>query len=112
MNSQKQKIKIWMGAAAVLIILFSPVLGIGVSLVLSAIALMTFIFFIHRLDPTYLKLHKKEIIHAIIIALVVAAAVIVVMRIFSNEDDWMCSGGQWVKHGNPSAPMPTQPCGR
>ena len=27
------------------------------------------------------------------------------------EDDWICVDSQWVKHGNPSAPMPTKPCG-
>jgi len=30
----------------------------------------------------------------------------------SNEDDWICSGGEWVRHGNPSASMPTAPCGQ
>ena len=28
----------------------------------------------------------------------------------SAEDDWICSGGMWVKHGTPSASMPTTPC--
>lgn len=28
-----------------------------------------------------------------------------------SEDDWMCVNGEWVKHGVPSAPMPTEPCG-
>lgn len=27
------------------------------------------------------------------------------------EDDWVCSGGKWVKHGNPSASKPERPCG-
>lgn len=27
-----------------------------------------------------------------------------------NEDTWICSQGQWVKHGNPSEPMPVIPC--
>ena len=27
------------------------------------------------------------------------------------EDDWICVDGEWVKHGAPSAPMPTEPCG-
>lgn len=26
------------------------------------------------------------------------------------EDDWICDNGQWVKHGAPSASMPTKPC--
>lgn len=28
----------------------------------------------------------------------------------SGEDDWICSGGMWIKHGMPSAPMPTTLC--
>lgn len=27
-----------------------------------------------------------------------------------SEDNWICSKGQWVKHGNPSKPMPTNQC--
>ena len=27
------------------------------------------------------------------------------------EDTWLCADGEWVKHGNPSAPKPTEPCG-
>lgn len=27
------------------------------------------------------------------------------------EDDWICTASGWVKHGNPSAPMPVEPCG-
>lgn len=28
-----------------------------------------------------------------------------------SEDDWICVAGEWVKHGVPSAPKPTKPCG-
>ncbi len=28
-----------------------------------------------------------------------------------SEDDWMCVDGEWIKHGVPSAPMPTKQCG-
>ncbi|MFA6993260.1 MAG: GerMN domain-containing protein [Patescibacteria group bacterium] len=27
------------------------------------------------------------------------------------EDGWLCQDGNWVKHGNPSAPAPTSGCG-
>ncbi len=26
------------------------------------------------------------------------------------EDDWVCVDGEWIEHGVPSAPMPTEPC--
>lgn len=106
-----QRWKTWVGAIVALIILFSPMLGAGISLILSAAALMVLALFIHRLDPTYFRLHRKRIVGAFIVALVVAAAAVVVMRGFSGEDDWICADGQWVKHGNPSAPMPTELCG-
>jgi len=28
-----------------------------------------------------------------------------------SEDGWICVEGNWVKHGNPSAPMPESGCG-
>ena len=41
----------------------------------------------------------------IIVVVIVVAAVLVFLR--GNEDTWIKdSGGNWVKHGNPSAPMP------
>ena len=27
------------------------------------------------------------------------------------EDEWICEYGRWVKHGNPSSPMPNSGCG-
>jgi hypothetical protein len=27
-----------------------------------------------------------------------------------DEDTWICANNQWVKHGNPSAAMPTTIC--
>lgn len=45
--------------------------------------------------------------------LAMAAAVLIIlagMRIFSGEDDWICKGGEWVKHGNPSFEAPSVPC--
>ena len=35
----------------------------------------------------------------------------VLLFLRGDEDTWLCSSGQWVKHGNPSAPMPTMSCG-
>lgn len=44
-------------------------------------------------------------------ALLVAMAVVVGVRFLGgDEDTWICSNGQWVKHGNPSSPKPTAPC--
>ena len=32
------------------------------------------------------------------------------VRLFSDKDSWLCQDGQWIKHGNPSAPMPETGC--
>jgi len=31
-------------------------------------------------------------------------------RLWFPEDTWICKNGEWVKHGKPSAPMPSYPC--
>jgi len=31
-------------------------------------------------------------------------------RLATDEDTWLCTNQGWMKHGNPSAPMPTEPC--
>ncbi len=49
-----------------------------------------------------------------IIGLVVVVLIIAVLgvRFLSGpEDTWICQDGQWVKHGQPSAPQPTTVCG-
>jgi hypothetical protein len=53
---------------------------------------------------------KKTLI-IIIIAVAVLFVVIFVARLFSGpEDTWICEGTKWVKHGNPSTPMPQGSC--
>jgi len=50
---------------------------------------------------------KKQIIA--ILVLLILLAVMFIIR--GEEDNWICERGEWVKHGNPSAPMPTEQCG-
>lgn len=47
----------------------------------------------------------------IIFALVILGGVLLFIR--GDEDTWICDKekGEWVKHGAPSAPMPTESCG-
>jgi len=47
----------------------------------------------------------------ILAVLVVVAAAFFGVRFFSGEDNWICQEGVWVKHGNPFAAQPTEPCG-
>jgi hypothetical protein len=54
---------------------------------------------------------KKSLI--ILIVLVILAGIWLGLRfiIGGPEDTWICVGGGGIKHGAPSAPMPTEPCG-
>jgi hypothetical protein len=51
---------------------------------------------------------NNKIFLAIIIALAVFPLFILLR---GNEDTWICSNGEWVKHGNPSSVKPETVCG-
>lgn len=36
--------------------------------------------------------------------------VLFIVRFSTTEDTWVCQNGAWIKHGNPSATMPTSVC--
>ena len=46
----------------------------------------------------------------IILLALLAAWLFIRFVIGGSEDDWICVGGEWVKHGVPSAPMPEKEC--
>ena len=58
---------------------------------------------------------NKKIFTAVMGAVIAVLALWFFLRfvVGGPEDDWICDKGkgQWVKHGNPIAPMPTEPCG-
>lgn len=53
---------------------------------------------------------KKILKIFIIIVAILILWVFIRFVIGGPEDDWICVNGEWVKHGVPSAPMPTEPC--
>lgn len=58
---------------------------------------------------------KKRNLNILIIVLAVVmvgilALMLALMR--GEEDTWLCQNGEWIKHGNPRASMPTEPCGK
>ncbi len=53
----------------------------------------------------------KLILRAIVIIILVTVLGLVLIRIIGPEDYWLCRNNQWVKHGNPSAAMPSNGCG-
>ncbi len=55
----------------------------------------------------------KKIILYILLSLFLLFGILGFLRfvVGGSEDTWMCVGGEWVKHGVPSAPMPEGGCG-
>lgn len=55
---------------------------------------------------------KKFLLSFILIAIVGLSAIFIARFLFGgDEDTWICVNNQWVKHGNPSKPMPQTGCG-
>ena len=56
----------------------------------------------------------KKPLFIILAVIILAGAVVAFLRfgLGGDEDTWICSNGQWVKHGNPSAAKPTTGCGQ
>ncbi len=58
-------------------------------------------------------MNKQRLFIFIGLAIILASALsLLILRLFlsTNEDVWLCVGGQWVKHGNPSSAMPQTSC--
>lgn len=54
----------------------------------------------------------NKIIIGVILGLVIIGGVVLGLRFLAGgEDTWICQNGEWIKHGNPKAPKPTEPCG-
>ncbi len=51
---------------------------------------------------------KMKIVLIVCAVIFILGAVLVLLR--GSEDDWICTAEGWVKHGNPSAPMPAKVC--
>jgi len=53
---------------------------------------------------------SQKILLIVIGIILVLGVGILAIRFITGEDVWLCQKGEWVKHGQPSAPMPTTPC--
>ena len=47
----------------------------------------------------------------VLVVILILILAILIIRTISQEDDWICVDGEWIKHGYPSFPKPTRPCG-
>jgi len=55
---------------------------------------------------------SNKVLKIFFILVLAIFAVFVLRFVFGGpEDTWLCSNGQWVKHGSPSALKPTELCG-
>lgn len=55
---------------------------------------------------------KKQALIIILVLVIITAAVVYLRFVIGgDEDTWLCKNGQWVKHGNPAAPIPNTGCG-
>ena len=82
---------------------------IAMTLAFSTCLLMfvySFIFNFHN-KIKFTANKNRFILLAIILSIFLG---IFTLRLFSGEDNWVCQGGQWVKHGNPDFPAPTTLC--
>lgn len=53
---------------------------------------------------------KKNTIILVSIIAIIAIAILSLRFLGGNEDAWICQNGEWVKHGNPNTPMPSELC--
>lgn len=53
---------------------------------------------------------EKKIAYVVVGVLLILLLAIFGLRLISGEDGWLCQDGHWVKHGQPSSPMPTLEC--
>lgn len=58
-------------------------------------------------------MNALKILLIVVIVLFVAVVGIAAIRfgLGGSEDNWVCTNGQWVKHGQPKSPMPSSGCG-
>ncbi len=54
---------------------------------------------------------KKILLTLLILVGVGGVALGARLLLGGNEDTWICVNNQWIKHGNPSVPMPIEGCG-
>lgn len=57
-----------------------------------------------------IKMTDKKLAYTALVLVLFVIMAILSLRVFSGEDNWVCSDGQWVKHGQPDYPAPQIEC--
>ena len=82
---------------------------IALTLAYSACVIMIIYSLVYRFYDR-LTFLKKRGMYIMIGLILLGVAAIGGLRLIAGEDNWICDHGQWVKHGQPSTPVPTTPC--
>jgi len=70
-------------------------------------------FFVGKLaENIYNGDYMKNFFVPIVVVIAIGMAGLVAIRFLGGDEDvWVCTNKQWVRHGNPSSPMPQIGCG-
>jgi len=80
---------------------YAPVVIFG-SIILAVILPVIYSFLLFKKSVDKMKY--------VYLSLLLIVIIVFSLRLLSDEDDWICQSGQWVKHGNPNFPMPQAQC--
>jgi uncharacterized membrane protein len=56
------------------------------------------------------KMTGQKWLYTIAVSFLFLLVAIFSLRLFSGEDNWICTDGEWQKHGQPDFSAPTTPC--
>ena len=57
-----------------------------------------------------ISLTDKKLVYVVFVFFLFVILAIASIRLFSGEDNWICTDGQWIAHGHPDFPAPTAQC--
>ncbi len=80
---------------------FAPIVFFG-SIIIGTILPVIYSFLLYKKAADKMKY--------VYLALFLLIAAVFSIRLASGEDDWICRNGEWIRHGNPVAPMPGYVC--
>ncbi len=115
-ESARWAINIFAIIAVVFILLFNSQKGINpsyeaISITLSySVCLLMIIYTLFFRFYHQLQWFKNKEIWVFAGIVIIGIMIIGGLRLLSGEDDWICQNGQWIEHGHPSWPAPTQEC--
>lgn len=115
-NNKASTIILTLAIVTLLVTMYNTVFGFILAIVLIINGLI-YLYITNNLNKTktapnqnWSILKSQNVIVVILIAALIALALVIYLKIATPEDTWLCQNGQWVKHGQPSTPQPTDGC--